>query len=141
EHFAAGGYDKTVTLYAAADGRLMHTLLGHTGWVEGITFSPDGKRLASTGRDRTVRVWSGRGGKGAFCLVGGKKMSRGVAYTTDGLHVIAGDSAGTIRAWELRKGAQVAEANIPMKADVASLAVCGDAILAGCGSGSVVIWA
>jgi hypothetical protein len=42
----------------------------------------------------------------------------------------------------LKKGSQVAEVTIPMKADVASLAVTpiGHTILAGCGDGKVVVW-
>ncbi len=140
-HFAAAGYDKTVTLYAASDGRLLHTLTGHTGWVEAIAFSPDGKQVASTGRDKTVRVWAVRGGKERHCFAAGKKMLQAVVFTADGRYVIAGDSAGIVRAWELKKETQVAEAAIPLQADVASLAVSPvGAVLAGCGGGKVVVW-
>jgi WD40 repeat protein len=31
---------------------------GHTDWVRGVCFSPDGSRLASCSDDRTVRIWS-----------------------------------------------------------------------------------
>jgi WD40 repeat protein len=33
------------------------TLKGHTGHVYSVTFSPDGKALASASLDHTIKVW------------------------------------------------------------------------------------
>ncbi|MGD8633556.1 MAG: helix-turn-helix domain-containing protein, partial [Anaerolineales bacterium] len=42
----------------ANTGRELLTLSGHTSWVMGLAFSPDGQRLASTSLDGTVKIWS-----------------------------------------------------------------------------------
>jgi len=34
-----------------------HVLRGHTSWVMGLAFSPDGKWIASASLDGTVKVW------------------------------------------------------------------------------------
>jgi tetratricopeptide (TPR) repeat protein len=66
-HAASGTYsvDKTVTteaenaLYRAVQAlRVRLTLSGHTAWVRGVAFSPDGTRLATASADRTVRVYA-----------------------------------------------------------------------------------
>ena len=38
-------------------------LLGHTGGVPGVEFSPDGRTIASTGKDGVIRIWDSRTGK------------------------------------------------------------------------------
>jgi WD40 repeat protein len=40
------------------------TLCGHTDRVNGVVFSPDGKRICSASNDGTVRVWEVQSGKG-----------------------------------------------------------------------------
>jgi WD40 repeat protein len=47
-----------IALWDANSGRELLTMTGHSGWVMGLAFSPDGKRLASTSLDGTVRIWS-----------------------------------------------------------------------------------
>ena len=43
EQIATFSYDSSVKLWSARDGRAIHTLAGHRGWVLGGTFSPDGR--------------------------------------------------------------------------------------------------
>ena len=33
------------------------SLKGHSGWVGGVAFSPDGKYIVTASHDRTARVW------------------------------------------------------------------------------------
>jgi WD40 repeat protein len=50
--------DRTVRLWdvGVGLGAALQTLKGHLDTVSAVTFSPNGKQLASTSRDRTVRL-------------------------------------------------------------------------------------
>ncbi|SPE27266.1 WD-40 repeat protein [Candidatus Sulfopaludibacter sp. SbA3] len=54
---AAGGSGGTVEVWTLPGNELAATLKGHSGWVTGLAFSPDGKFLASSSLDRSVRIW------------------------------------------------------------------------------------
>ena len=86
---ASAHQDGKVRLWSVADGEVLHTLGGHTGWVRGVAWSPDGRRLASTGEDRKVRLWDAETGQRLVTL----KHSRAVwsvAWSPDGSRLAAG---------------------------------------------------
>ncbi|NJN74436.1 MAG: hypothetical protein HC799_17405 [Limnothrix sp. RL_2_0] len=55
---ATASNDKTIRLWQRQDGKLEHTLRGHTDWVNAVAWHPDGTTLISGGDDETVRLWS-----------------------------------------------------------------------------------
>ncbi len=69
---ASAGEDTTVKIWSIAalkhpetqkstqapGGELLATLRGHSKWVFGVSFSPDGQTLASGGADGAVKLWN-----------------------------------------------------------------------------------
>jgi len=54
---ATGSGDNTARIWDTDTGTPKKTLSGHSGWVLGVSWSPDGERLATCSMDKTVRVW------------------------------------------------------------------------------------
>ncbi len=71
-------------IWEASSGRELLTLRGHAGVVENLTFSPDGRRLASGAGDATVRIWDTATGQELLTLRGHTQTVGGVAFSKDG---------------------------------------------------------
>jgi WD40 repeat protein len=50
--------ESRVKVYDIASNSVVSVLVGHRGIVEGLAFSPDGRRIVTRGTDRSIRVWS-----------------------------------------------------------------------------------
>jgi WD40 repeat protein len=92
---ASAGLDNLVRLWEVATGAKLRKLTGHTGWVNGVAFSPpDGSLLASAGDDKTVRLWDVATGAELRTLTGHDTSVSAVAFSPDGSWLA---SVGTIR--------------------------------------------
>ena len=80
-------------------GECLNTLEGHGSRVWSVTFSPDGRFLASASSDRTVKVWDVNTGECLRTLTGHSNLAWSVAFSADGKVVASGSQDETIRLW------------------------------------------
>jgi len=80
-----------------APGKELLTLRGHSGDVDSVAFSPDGKRLATASWDHTAKVWEAESGKEPLTLRGHSDFVLGVVFSPDGKHLATASEDGTVR--------------------------------------------
>ena len=101
----AGTRGNVVNIWETATGRELLTLPGHTDWVMGLAFNPDGKQLASASLDGTVKVWSLLNGAETV-VVAGPVASFGtrVAFSPDGSVFATNGGDGSVTLWDAKSG-------------------------------------
>jgi len=67
----SAGWDKLVKIWNLTNCKLRTNLIGHTGYVNTVTVSPDGSLCASGGKDGTARLWDLNEGKHLYSLEAG----------------------------------------------------------------------
>ncbi|KAB8331275.1 hypothetical protein SD80_025530, partial [Scytonema tolypothrichoides VB-61278] len=73
---------------------------GHTNSVYGVSFSTDGKILATASRDNTVKLWDTATLKEIKTLSGHTNSVNGISFSPDGKILATASDDNTVRLWK-----------------------------------------
>ncbi len=79
-------------------------LRGHVGTVRSVSFSPDGKTIASGSDDKTVKIWDAATGTILRSLRGHSGTVTSVFFSPDGKTLISSGKDKTVRVWDAATG-------------------------------------
>lgn len=94
-------------LWDVRTGQKQVDLLGHTGPIHCLAFSPDGRRIASGCTHGTVRIWSPGAPQASFVLEDRTEYILCMALSGDGMRIVTGGKGGTLKLWDARTGQPV----------------------------------
>jgi WD40 repeat protein len=92
---------------AVQSSRVQLTLRGHTAGVNGIAFSPDGRRLATSSTDKTAKVWDASTGKELLTLSGHTAGLNGIAFSPDGRRLATASEDKAAKVWDASTGKEL----------------------------------
>ena len=95
-------------IWDAETGASITVLKGHRRRVNCITFSPDGKLVATASDDATARIRDAATGAVITELRGHEGQVESIAFSADGRHVVTASLDSTARIWDAAVGRQIA---------------------------------
>lgn len=98
--------DRTIRLWNAPEGRVLHILRGHSEDVYTVACSPDGRMLATGSGDRTVRLWRIADGAALAVLRGHSGNVYGVTWSPDGQALASVGDDQAIHLWRVAEQCQ-----------------------------------
>jgi len=100
-----------IIIWDAATGAQLKTLKGNANYypnyVSSISFTPDGKNLASGYGDHTVILWDVSKGIKLRTLMGHSERVNSVAFSPKGNVIVSGSWDGTIILWDVATGNKI----------------------------------
>jgi WD40 repeat protein/energy-coupling factor transporter ATP-binding protein EcfA2 len=108
ELVAAGGDYSMLLLYDVSRRKWLDAISGHENAIRSITFSPDGRTLATGSTDKTVRLWSAVSMQELVKLEGHLGAVTSVAFSPDGRTLASGSFDGYVKLWYAATDEEVA---------------------------------
>jgi WD40 repeat protein len=97
-----------IRLYTATNGQIdpkpERVWIAHGDIIYDLTFSPDGKVLASTGYDRLIKLWNVASGNEIRTLKDHSDTVYGLAFSPDGKLLASAAADRAVKVWDIASG-------------------------------------
>lgn len=90
-----------------AAGTALCIYRGHSQGINSLTWSPDGKFIASGSDDGSVQIWDAKTGDKKVIYTGHAHWVRAVAWSPDGIYIASGSDDCTVQLWKAVNGDHV----------------------------------
>ncbi len=100
--------DKSVRLWNVSTNQAITALVGHTGLITSLAFSPSGAILASGSYDNTIRLWDMQTDQTVMTLQGTTDGVSSIAFSPDGNILVSGGWDRAVRLWDVHTGQSIA---------------------------------
>lgn len=101
---ASASDDESIKLWDLSLGKCLKTFLGHTNWIQSVTFNPNGQTIATGSRDCTIKLWDAATGECLQTLAEHTDRVKSVAFHPHGRLLISGSDDQTVKLWEVETG-------------------------------------
>jgi len=145
----SAGWDRLVKVWSLSNCKLRTNLVGHTGYVNTVTVSPDGSLCASGGKDGTAMLWDLNEGKRLYSLEAGD-IIHSLVFSPNRYWLCAATSSA-IKIWDLESKVVVDELRpeLPEMSKKATVPHCvslcwssdGSTLFSGYTDGKIRVWA
>ncbi|KAI6170540.1 hypothetical protein M3Y97_01039300 [Aphelenchoides bicaudatus] len=140
----SAGWDKVVKVWNLSNCRLKTNHVGHTGYINTVTVSPDGSLCASGGKDGITNLWDLNDSKHLY-LLPGTGIINALAFSPNRYWLCAA-SGSSIKIWDLEQKSALDELKFEKSGgavpECTSLAWSndGNTLFAGYTDNSIRIW-
>ncbi|MFN6569543.1 AAA-like domain-containing protein [Dendronalium sp. ChiSLP03b] len=105
QFLASVGVDRVIKLWKTSDGKLLQILQGHNDKILSVSFSSNGKILASGSKDGIIKLWIKSKDWQLFKTLDSHNSAvQDVKFSPDGMFLASASVDGTVKLWKTTDG-------------------------------------